>query len=208
MKASAVEQINGTGAGRLASVVVIAGDAESHRRISAVLADHGLRQSARVNTPEEAVELDLDASTIIAYLCDIDVPRDLASLRRLRREVREPALVAISAPSTGTGVRRALDAGADALVFAPELDLTLATTINAVAVGQSVVPRNLRASVERPSSPIVSARSSTWSARARPTPRSPRPCSWPKARSRAISPRSSPSSASAPARRRSRCSST
>jgi DNA-binding NarL/FixJ family response regulator len=149
MKASAVEQINGGSPG-LASVVVIADSAEWHRRISAVLADHGLRQSARVNSPAEAVELDLDASTIIAFLCDIDVPRDLASLRRLRREAREPAVVAISPPSTGTGVRRALDAGADALVFAPELDLTLATTISAVAVGQSVVPRNLRASVETP----------------------------------------------------------
>src|SRR5262249_47428264 len=67
-----------------------------------------------------------------------------------RKEVRKTAVVAISPPATGTGVRRALDSGADALVFAPELDLTLATTIRAVEVGQSVVPRKLRASVEKP----------------------------------------------------------
>jgi DNA-binding NarL/FixJ family response regulator len=51
---------------------------------------------------------------------------------------------------TGTGARRALDAGADAIVFEPEIETTLAVTALAVASGQSVVPRKLRASVERP----------------------------------------------------------
>jgi DNA-binding NarL/FixJ family response regulator len=47
-------------------------------------------------------------------------------------------------------VRRALDAGADAVVFESELESTLAVAVRAVASGQSVVPRNLRATVERP----------------------------------------------------------
>jgi DNA-binding NarL/FixJ family response regulator len=47
-------------------------------------------------------------------------------------------------------VRRALDAGADAIVFESELEATLAVAVSAVASGQSVVPRELRASVERP----------------------------------------------------------
>jgi DNA-binding NarL/FixJ family response regulator len=48
-------------------------------------------------------------------------------------------------------VRRGLDAGADAIVFESELEATLAVAVSAVASGQSVVPRNYRASVERPS---------------------------------------------------------
>ena len=47
-------------------------------------------------------------------------------------------------------MRRALDAGADALVFEPELELTLAATVRAVASGQTVVPRKLRAGIEKP----------------------------------------------------------
>jgi DNA-binding NarL/FixJ family response regulator len=47
-------------------------------------------------------------------------------------------------------VRRALDAGADAIVFEPELESTLAVAVRAVRSGQSVVPRRARAGVERP----------------------------------------------------------
>ena len=46
----------------------------------------------------------------------------MAALRRLRRDAPDPAIVVISPPATGTGVRRVLDAGADALVFEPELE--------------------------------------------------------------------------------------
>jgi DNA-binding NarL/FixJ family response regulator len=100
---------------------------------------------------EDLYELeDLDAATIIILACDVDLPRQMAALRRLRREMREPAIVAVSPMATGTGVRRALDAGADAIVFEPDLESTLAVTVSAVARGQSVVPRKLRASVERP----------------------------------------------------------
>ncbi|HEX3363297.1 MAG TPA: response regulator transcription factor, partial [Solirubrobacterales bacterium] len=47
-------------------------------------------------------------------------------------------------------VRRTLDAGADALVFEPDIDVALAASVRAVESGQSVVPRQLRAGVERP----------------------------------------------------------
>jgi DNA-binding NarL/FixJ family response regulator len=107
-------------------------------------------------SPGELSDLELlepaetNATTIIILACDVDLPRQMAALRRLRREMREPAIVAVSPMATGTGVRRALDAGADAIVFEPELESTLAVTVSAVASGQSVVPRKLRASVERP----------------------------------------------------------
>ena len=92
----------------------------------------------------------MSAAAILILVCNVDLPREMATLRRLRREVPGPAIVAVSPTATGTGVRRALDAGADAIVFEPLLESTLAVTVSAVSSGQSVVPREMRASVERP----------------------------------------------------------
>jgi DNA-binding NarL/FixJ family response regulator len=133
--------------------VVISADVTTLRgRIAIALGDLVPEISPiELDDSEELFELeDFDAATIIILACDVDLPRQMAALRRLRREMREPAIVAVSPMATGTGVRRALDAGADAIVFEPDLEATLAVTVSAVARGQSVVPRKLRASVERP----------------------------------------------------------
>jgi DNA-binding NarL/FixJ family response regulator len=132
------------------SVIAIADSAEMHRRIAAALAEESLEASAQVDAPSGIAELATEGSTVIVFGCDVDAPRQMASLRRLCREAPQLAVVAISPPANGPGVRRALDAGVDGLVFDPELELTLATTVLAVAIGQSVVPRKFRASVEKP----------------------------------------------------------
>lgn len=133
------------------SAIVIASSKEAQNRIAGVMDGQGLRPAARIDDAAAIARLEIDASTIVVFACDIDDPRGMADLRRLGREARAAAIVVISPPATGAGVRRALDAGADALVFDSELELTLATAVRAVASGQSVVPRKLRASVERPS---------------------------------------------------------
>jgi DNA-binding NarL/FixJ family response regulator len=133
------------------AVVVCADSAATRRRISYALSEHELNAGlSELDDPELLGKLDLDEESIVVLACDVDQPREMAALRRLRRELREPAIVAISPRSTGTGVRRALDAGADGVVFDSELEATLAVAVRAVASGQSVVPRKLRASVERP----------------------------------------------------------
>jgi DNA-binding NarL/FixJ family response regulator len=132
----------------LESAVVIADDV-AQKRIGAALAAHDLKPLAQVATQEILDELDMDESTIVITVCDVDVSQQVSALRRLCREVSQPVLV-ISPLATGAGVRRALDAGATALVFDSELELTLVATVRAVASGQSVVPRKFRASVERP----------------------------------------------------------
>jgi DNA-binding NarL/FixJ family response regulator len=134
----------------LSLAVVITADEGMRHRISAALEEQGLQELAQLDSHEAISGLEMDPSTIVVFVCDIDAPQEMTSLRRLCREVREQAIVVISPPATGAGVRRTLDAGADALVFESELELTLAATIRAVASGQSVVPRKLRASVERP----------------------------------------------------------
>jgi DNA-binding NarL/FixJ family response regulator len=132
-------------------VIVGLGGAKTQRRIEAILSDHNPEVALLLlDSPDEAIDLGLGAETIVILVCDVDRPHEMATLRRLRRELRGPAIVAVSATATATGVRRALDAGADAVVFEPELEQTLAVAVSAVESGQSVVPRSMRASVERP----------------------------------------------------------
>lgn len=132
--------------------VILAEHAPDIRRsVTAILAEHGPEiELTQVETLEAIADLGIDERTILIIACDVDRPREMAALRRLRREVRGPAIVAVSPPATATGVRRALDAGADAIVFEPQLEEALAVSVRAVSSGQSVVPREMRASVERP----------------------------------------------------------
>lgn len=139
-----------TSSGQLC-VVVAANAPTTQSRIVAALEAHGTDACPLfAHTPGEVAELQLDEKAIVILVCDVDLPREMATLRRLRREVPGPAIVAVSPTATATGVRRALDAGADAIVFEPVLESTLAVTVSAVSSGQSVVPRQMRASVERP----------------------------------------------------------
>ena len=132
-------------------VVVSLGAAETQARIKATLEEHNTEiELLLADGPEETIELELDAEAIVVLICEVDRPQQMATLRGLRRELRGPAIVVVSPAATATGVRRALDAGADAVVFESELEQTLAVAVSAVESGQSVVPRNMRASVERP----------------------------------------------------------
>ena len=127
------------------------GTASTQQRIATILEEHGPAAAPLViEAPEDLGGREIHREAIVILVCDVDRPREMAMLRRLRRELREPAIVAVSPTATGTGVRRALDAGADAIVFEPSLESTLAVTVSAVGSGQSVVPRKMRASVERP----------------------------------------------------------
>jgi DNA-binding NarL/FixJ family response regulator len=58
--------------------------------------------------------------------------------------------VAVSPATHAGGVRRALDAGADALVFESELEVALVPSLAAVAAGQTAVPRRLRGGLQKP----------------------------------------------------------
>ncbi len=99
---------------------------------------------------EALSEYEIGARTVLIFACDVDRPTDMTALRRLRRDHPAPPIVVISPRSTATAVRRTLDAGADAIVFEPEIDVALVASVRAVESGQSVVPRKVRAGVERP----------------------------------------------------------
>ncbi len=135
---------------REAGVIVIAAATALREEIDAVLMRAELSPVALLGSPEKLESHRLGAETILVFACDVDRPAAITALRRLRRDAAEVSIVAVSPQATATAVRRTLDAGADALVFEPEIERALVATIRAVQSGQSVVPRNLRAGVERP----------------------------------------------------------
>lgn len=134
------------------SCVVLAAQSEKIRsRIAAVLEDDVQSTPLLfVDDAEELIGLGDQAPEIAVLVCDFDRPTEMAMLRRVRRQLQQLAIVVVSPPATATGVRRGLDAGADAIVFEPMIESTLAVTVRAVGSGQAVVPRELRASVQRP----------------------------------------------------------
>lgn len=149
----AVEQRHQGAPGQLAEpllAAVIARDTALRSRVADALSELESEISGGADPKSALNGRKPDETMILIVACDLDAPQEVTGLRRLRRDVSEPALLVISQPTTGTAVRRALDAGADALVFEPELESTLAATVRAVASGQSVVPRKLRASVAPP----------------------------------------------------------
>jgi DNA-binding NarL/FixJ family response regulator len=82
--------------------------------------------------------------------CDVSVPSCMAELRRLRKCARAARLVLISPATDSNGVRRALDAGADGVVFESAMDHTLVPSLMAVAAGQVAVPRRLWGGLQKP----------------------------------------------------------
>ena len=133
----------------VSTLVVVAESEPLRRRLVAALAAAGCEAPA-VARQKALAEYELDARAVVIFSCDVDLPADVTALRRLRKFQAEPAIVVVSPRSTATAVRRTLDAGADALVFEPEIDVALGASVRAVESGQSVVPRKLRAGVERP----------------------------------------------------------
>ncbi len=133
----------------LARVLVIARSEHEGSMIATVLGEAGQQPDAVIAAGALGGHR-VDEATVLVVGCDVDRPTEVTALRKLSRAAKGAAIVVVSPRVNATAVRRTLDAGADALVFEPELFQALIPTMRAVESGQSVVPRNLRAGVERP----------------------------------------------------------
>lgn len=86
---------------------------------------------------------------LVAY-CESVSAEHLAWFEELKRDVPDLLIVAVCASADRRTVRRLLDGGIDGFVFADQIEHALAPTVAAVFAGQTVVPRDLRESVDRP----------------------------------------------------------
>jgi DNA-binding NarL/FixJ family response regulator len=86
---------------------------------------------------------------VVAY-CDGLSPEGVDLFKRLKYESPELLIVAVCRSADRRAIRRLLDSGVDAVVLFDQLEAALTPTVAAVFAGQVVVPRELRASVNKP----------------------------------------------------------
>ena len=120
-------------------VLVVAADRDIRARTVSALAPSGWRVRGAASALE--VMSGGVAPDLLVVHCELMNTGELSELR----------LVIICDAGAGRSARRAVDGGADGIVFTEQLDSTLVPTVAAVLVGQTSVPTRLRASVKRPS---------------------------------------------------------
>jgi len=82
-----------------------------------------------------------DAVVLVTGAHDAEAER---AVRQARSAGQHAAIVVVCARSAGPRLPRFLEAGADGVVFAGDLEMTLAATIRSAAAGQISVPRSMR----------------------------------------------------------------
>jgi DNA-binding NarL/FixJ family response regulator len=141
------------GPARIASqplVAAVAKDELAARRIEGVLAGDGMLVETRGLSVEElghGAAADPDV-LVIAFGRGI-TERD-QQMRRIRKSLPHTHLIAVMPEDSRRGVRRALEAGADGVVFETEVEAALTWTVRAVLAGQTAVPAARRHEVDRP----------------------------------------------------------
>lgn len=119
-------------------VAVVAGDELALRRLEATLSLAGLPPTSAVYEPE-----DLDparAPDVLVLACSGGLMRRRELLGRAAAQHASACLVLVGTEDSPGGVRAAVEAGADGVVFEADVERTLVPTVLAVASGQVVVP--------------------------------------------------------------------
>jgi DNA-binding NarL/FixJ family response regulator len=148
MSSIAVEAHPGVGPGNAPLVVVASADPEVRTQSVAALSAAGL--SVRGTASAEAAKDTAHVDALIIH-CDDVAGDELAVLRELKRAHEQMRIVVVCQAAKGRSARRAVDGGADGVVFVEQLAVALAPTVAAVLAGQTSVPAQLRATVRRPS---------------------------------------------------------
>ncbi|CAA9495236.1 MAG: hypothetical protein AVDCRST_MAG67-1637 [uncultured Solirubrobacteraceae bacterium] len=131
-------------------IVAVAEDELAARRIEDVLEADGMLVETRGLSVEElghGAAADPDV-LVVAFGRGI-TERD-GHMRRLRKSLPDTHLIAVLPEDSRRGVRRALEAGADGVVFDTEIEAALTWTVGAVLAGQTAVPAAARHEVDRP----------------------------------------------------------
>jgi DNA-binding NarL/FixJ family response regulator len=130
--------------------VVAAADPEVRTLSVAALSGAGLSVRGAASAPE-AADPGADVADAMVIHCDDMTADRLSLLRALRRAHPGLSIVIVCAAANARSARRAMDGGADGVVFVEQITTALAPTVAAVLAGQTSVPAQLRTSVRRPS---------------------------------------------------------
>ena len=131
-------------------IATVAEDELAGRRIESVLADDGLHVERRSLSTEDLGHGGAPHPDVLVVAFGRGVTERDMQMRRLRKSLPQTHLVAVMPEDSRRGVRRALEAGADGVVFDGEIEATLPLTVRAVLAGQTAVPAAARHEVDRP----------------------------------------------------------
>lgn len=133
------------------SVAVIAAEPFAARRIRAALEAAGMERTRGAPGVTEFLEERAGPHPdAVVFACNPYQPASLAAIRRLADELRTTYLVVVSSASDGAGLRQALNAGADGVVFDSDLESTLGPVTQSVLVGHISLPRRFHRLVVKP----------------------------------------------------------
>jgi len=131
-------------------IATVADDELSGRRIETVLEDDGMRVERRSLSIEALAYGAASNPDVLVVAFGRGVTERDLQMRRLRKSLPDAHLIAVMPEDSRRGVRRALEAGADGVVFETEVEATLPATVRAVLAGQTAVPAAARHEVGRP----------------------------------------------------------
>ncbi len=131
------------------NTAIVAADDDTRARLVSLLAEAGgeFEVTAILSTLEE-LQLLRDPPEAIVF--DAGKERE-ERIRNMRRAFAESVLVAVVPGGNRRRLRSVLAEGADGVVAFERLDASLGATVRAACTGQVVVPRELRASIVKPS---------------------------------------------------------
>jgi len=141
------------GTARIAGSPLIAAVAEDEltaRRIETVLDGDGMIVETRGLTVEALGHGRTADPDVVVVAFGRGITERDGHMRRLRKSLPDTHLIAIMPEDSRRGVRRALEAGADGVVFETEVETALTWTVRAVLAGQTAVPAAGRHAVDRP----------------------------------------------------------
>jgi DNA-binding NarL/FixJ family response regulator len=134
-----------------AVVAVVAEDQFAAHRISGALNASGLSPSEVASSAESLLQQRPGGTfDAIVLACESVLGSGLAEIRMLAAGFPGARIVVVSSAQVGSGVRQALTAGADGVVYDSELECALGPATHSVLVGQVSLPRRLRRCAVRP----------------------------------------------------------
>jgi DNA-binding NarL/FixJ family response regulator len=131
-------------------IATFAHDDLAARRIECALADDGMSVAMRGWSPTDGPDDDALNPEVLVIAFGRGITERDQQMRRLRRRLPEVHIVAVMPEDSRRGVRRALECGADGVVFESELETALSLTVRAILGGQTAVPAARRHEVDRP----------------------------------------------------------
>lgn len=131
-------------------IATVADDELAGRRIESVLEDDGMHVDGRGFGTEGLGHGTAPDPDVLVVVFGRGITERDQQMRRLRKSLPAAHLIAVMPEDSRRGVRRALEAGADGVVFDKEVEATLPPTVRAVLAGQMAVPAARRHEVDRP----------------------------------------------------------